>query len=89
MSVAPGAGGVDFAPTNGIIGNCDLIRIAVARDPRQAVPLSGTWMGEPGDFEGMTVEVNVTAPEGRAARRAGRTTSPDSEPCLSDPEGAR
>jgi transglutaminase-like putative cysteine protease len=85
----PGAGWVEFDPTNGIIGNRDLIRIAVARDPRQAVPLSGTWMGEPGDFEGMSVEVNVTASEGSPARRAVRTTSPDSNRQLPNPEGVR
>ncbi|HZA92755.1 MAG TPA: hypothetical protein VE420_09035, partial [Gemmatimonadales bacterium] len=85
----PGAGWVEFDPTNGIIGNRDLIRIAVGRDPRQAVPLSGTWMGEPGDFEGMSVEVNVTASEGSPARRAVRTTSPDSNRQLPDPEGVR
>ena len=39
----PGAGWVEFDPTNGIVGNRDLIRVAVARDPRQAVPLSGTY----------------------------------------------
>ena len=43
----PGAGWVEFDPTNGIVGNRDLIRVAVARDPRQAVPLSGTWTGFP------------------------------------------
>ena len=32
----PGAGWVEFDPTNGIIGNRDLIRVAVARDPAQA-----------------------------------------------------
>ena len=35
----PGAGWVEFDPTNGIVGNRDLIRVAVARDPAQAVPL--------------------------------------------------
>ena len=43
----PGAGWVEFDPTNGIVGNRDLIRVAVVRDPRQAVPLSGTWTGFP------------------------------------------
>jgi hypothetical protein len=32
----------------------------VVRDPRQAVPLSGTWTGFPSDNLGMTVEVDVT-----------------------------
>ena len=58
----PGAGWVEFDPTNGIVGTTrDLIRVAVARDPRQAVPLSGTWTGFPSDNLGMTVEVEVTA----------------------------
>ncbi len=57
----PGAGWTEFDPTNGIVGNRDLIRVAVARDPRQAVPLCGTWTGFPSDHLGMTVEVKVTA----------------------------
>jgi transglutaminase-like putative cysteine protease len=57
----PGAGWIEFDPTNGIVGNHDLIRVAVARDPRQAVPISGSWTGFPSDHLGMTVEVEVTA----------------------------
>jgi len=56
----PGAGWVEFDPTNGIVGNRDLIRVAVVRDPRQAVPLSGSWTGTPSDLLGMSVEVSVT-----------------------------
>jgi transglutaminase-like putative cysteine protease len=55
----PGAGWVEFDPTNGIIGNRDLIRVAVVRDPRQAIPLFGTWVGSNEDSLGMTVEVEV------------------------------
>jgi transglutaminase-like putative cysteine protease len=55
----PGAGWVEFDPTNGIVGNRDLIRVAVARDPRQAVPLSGSWYGRPEAHLGMSVEVVV------------------------------
>jgi transglutaminase-like putative cysteine protease len=55
----PGAGWVEFDPTNGIIGNRDLIRVAVARDPAQAAPLTGTWFGNIGDEVGMSVEVQV------------------------------
>ncbi len=57
----PGAGWMEFDPTNGIIGNRDLIRVAVVRDPRQAVPLSGSWIGDPSDLIGMDVEVSVTS----------------------------
>jgi transglutaminase-like putative cysteine protease len=56
----PGAGWVELDPTNGIIGNHDLIRVAVARDPAQAMPLTGTYFGDYDDEIGMTVEVQVT-----------------------------
>lgn len=55
----PACGWVEFDPTNGIVGNADLVRVAIARDPRQAVPLHGTWSGRPGDYCGMDVEVDV------------------------------
>jgi len=55
----PGSGWVEFDPTNGIIGNRGLIRVAVARDPYQALPLSGTWFGLPASFLGMDVTVDV------------------------------
>lgn len=56
----PGSGWVDFDPTNGIVGNAGLIRVAVARDPYQAVPISGTFSGFPSSDLGMTVAVEVT-----------------------------
>ena len=37
----PGAGWIEFDPTNGLLGGKDLIRVAVARDPAQAAPLTG------------------------------------------------
>ncbi len=57
----PGAGWIDFDPTNGIVGSRDLIRVACVRDPNQAIPLAGTWTGFPADSLGMTVCVHVTA----------------------------
>jgi transglutaminase-like putative cysteine protease len=71
----PGPGWVDFDPASGIVGNHDLVRVAVVRDPRQAVPLHGTWTGFPSDNLGMTVEVNVTAAEAQPASRPTRTSS--------------
>jgi transglutaminase-like putative cysteine protease len=56
----PSCGWVEFDPTNGIVGNADLVRVAIARDPRQAVPLHGTWAGLPQDYLGMDVEVEVS-----------------------------
>lgn len=61
----PGAGWVEFDPTNGIVGNRDLIRVGVARDPRQAVPLSGSYDGRASDFKSLTVQVNVTSDDAR------------------------
>jgi transglutaminase-like putative cysteine protease len=56
----PGAGWIDFDPTNSIIGNRNLIRVAVAWDPRHALPLWGTYDGSRGAFLGMDVSVKVT-----------------------------
>ena len=55
----PGSGWVEFDPTNGIVGNTGLIRVAIARDIYQAVPVSGTWAGFPGSFLDMTVSVDA------------------------------
>lgn len=55
----PGSGWVEFDPTNGIIGNRGLIRVAIARDPYQAVPLYGTYRGFPGSFIAMDVSVDI------------------------------
>jgi transglutaminase-like putative cysteine protease len=56
----PGAGWVDFDPTNGIVGNRDLIRVAVGREPYHAVPISGIYSGSASEYLGMTVEVVVS-----------------------------
>jgi transglutaminase-like putative cysteine protease len=55
----PGSGWVEFDPTNAIIGNRGLIRVAIARDPFQALPLSGAWTGFPGSALGMDVSVQI------------------------------
>jgi transglutaminase-like putative cysteine protease len=65
----PGPGWVDFDPSNGIVGNRDLVRVAVVRDPRQAIPLHGTWTGFPSDYLGMNVEVSVTSDAAPISKR--------------------
>jgi transglutaminase-like putative cysteine protease len=57
----PSAGWIEFDPTNGIVGTRDLIRVAVARDPSQAIPLHGTYLGPADAFIGMEVNINVTS----------------------------
>ena len=56
----PSCGWVEFDPTNGLVGNRDLIRVAVVRDPKQATPLWGSWTGGKADYLGMEVEVALT-----------------------------
>ncbi|NJC34000.1 transglutaminase-like putative cysteine protease [Sphingomonas jejuensis] len=55
----PGSGWIEYDPTNGIVGGNGLVRVAVARDPRQAVPLSGSFIGFPGSNAGMDVSVDI------------------------------
>jgi transglutaminase-like putative cysteine protease len=59
----PSAGWIEFDPTNGIVGTRDLVRVAVARDPRQAIPLHGTYLGSADAFVGMHVSIDVVATE--------------------------
>jgi transglutaminase-like putative cysteine protease len=59
----PGCGWIDFDPSSGIVGNRGLVRAAVVRDPRQAIPLQGVWIGKAGHCLGMKVEVRVTRAE--------------------------
>lgn len=56
----PGAGWVEYDPTNGLVAGRNLIRIAVTRTPEQAVPVGGGFIGGSGDFAGLTVDVRVT-----------------------------
>jgi len=77
----PSAGWIEFDPTNGIVGNRDLIRVAVARDPRQAVPLHGTYLGAADAYLGMEVNINVVsagepAPADHRASKESNKSSP-------------
>jgi transglutaminase-like putative cysteine protease len=56
----PGAGWIDFDPTNSIVGNRNLIRVAVAWSPEHVLPLWGTFTGPSNSFLGMDVKVSVT-----------------------------
>jgi transglutaminase-like putative cysteine protease len=57
----PHCGWFPVDPTNNLIGGHELIRIAVARQGSEVSPLSGEWFGDPGDFAGMQVDVQVSA----------------------------
>lgn len=57
----PGPGWVDFDPSSGTVGNQNLVRIAVVNDPRQAIPLQGSYFGRSADQIAMKVAVRVAA----------------------------
>jgi transglutaminase-like putative cysteine protease len=55
----PGAGWIPFDPTNNLLGGSQLIRVGVARDPKQAAPISGTWYGSAKAYLGLDVDISV------------------------------
>lgn len=55
----PGSGWIEIDPTNGIFGNRDLIRVAVARHHQQVKPLSGAFIGKRSSYRGIDVSVSV------------------------------
>lgn len=59
----PGAGWKGFDPTCGILAADLHLRVAVSRHPGQAAPVSGSFIGAPGDDLGMIVTVNARAAE--------------------------
>lgn len=61
----PGAGWVEFDPTNGLVAGRNLIRVCVARTPEQAVPVAGGFVGGTDDFIGLGVDVQVSVGEGK------------------------
>ena len=61
----PSAGWIEFDPTNGIVGTRDLIRVAVARDPGQAIPLYGSYLGPLEAFDRMEVNIHVISADQR------------------------
>ena len=56
----PGAGWMEFDPTNRIFESRNLIRVAKTRTPSQALPVIGTFVPEGGRLLGLQVTVRVT-----------------------------
>lgn len=57
----PGAGWVPFDPTNNLrAGTAQLIRVGVARDPKQAAPIVGSWFGPADAYLGLSASVTVS-----------------------------
>jgi transglutaminase-like putative cysteine protease len=61
QAYVPGPGWVDLDPSSGMVGNENLVRVAVVDEPREAIPLSGTWIGVASDHLAMQVAVKVVA----------------------------
>jgi transglutaminase-like putative cysteine protease len=57
----PGAGWMEYDPTNGLIAGSNLVRVGVARSAAQALPVSGGYVGRPDDSIGLKVDVAVRA----------------------------
>ena len=69
----PGADWVSFDPTCGCVGNAGVVTVAVARDPTDATPLHGTFIGFASDHLGMDVRVRVTPDRPEAVWVAAKT----------------
>ncbi|MBR1225924.1 MULTISPECIES: transglutaminase family protein [unclassified Bradyrhizobium] len=57
----PGAGWVEYDPTNGLIAGENLIRVGVTREAEQAIPISGGFVGNADDPIALHVDVSVHA----------------------------
>jgi transglutaminase-like putative cysteine protease len=60
----PNDGWVEFDPTNNLVADRQLLRVAVARVPEDASPISGSYVGPAGAFIGLGVGVEITPAEG-------------------------
>jgi len=57
----PGAGWVEYDPTNGLVAGANLVRVGMTRTAEQAIPISGGFVGSPDDPIGLDVCVAVSA----------------------------
>jgi len=57
----PGPGWIDLDPSSGVVGNRNLVRVAVVGEPPEAIPLQGTWIGTKSDYLAMNVAITVKA----------------------------
>jgi transglutaminase-like putative cysteine protease len=59
----PGAGWIEYDPTNGLVAGENLIRVGATRTPEQAVPVGGGYIGRADDFAALHVDVTVQVGE--------------------------
>lgn len=73
----PGDGWIEFDPTNDLVADRQLLRVAVARVPEDASPISGSFIGLTGSFIGLSVGVTIDP-----------VPAPDEQPVLAAPTAA-
>lgn len=61
----PGDGWVEFDPTNDLVADRQLLRVAVARVPEDASPVAGSFIGPAGAFLGLSVGVSIEQLDGK------------------------
>jgi transglutaminase-like putative cysteine protease len=81
----PGAGWVEYDPTNGLVAGENLIRVGSTRTPEQAVPVGGGFIGKADDFAGLHVDVTVQVGDEGVAEPAAVTPQPEPPPPPANP----
>jgi transglutaminase-like putative cysteine protease len=66
----PNDGWVEFDPTNDLVADRQLLRVAVARVPEDASPVSGSFTGASGSFLGLSVGVSIDLVDPASAQAA-------------------
>lgn len=57
----PGAGWIEYDPTNGLLAGANLVRVGATRTAAQALPISGGFIGDASDPLALNVDVAVSA----------------------------
>ena len=65
----PGAGWKGFDPTSGILAAGLHVRVAATRNPEQATPIRGSFLGDASLFKGMSVTIDARVAQSLAANQ--------------------
>lgn len=84
----PGAGWVEYDPTNGLVAGENLVRVGATRTPEQAVPVGGGYFGKPEDFAGLHVDVAVMVGAGDEPLPPFEASAPTVAPVAEEPPAA-
>ena len=56
----PGAGWIEYDPTNGLTAGANLVRVGSTRTPEQAAPVTGGFVGRADDAMPLSVDVTIS-----------------------------